>query len=135
MKSSMYILDHTQSTFLCLGKLLTDDQRSSITKGSIYYFKCMYIKLFSMEVDWPELWPLMDISTLFYICTYCSFYCAWQIACSLILCIHAYHHILVKFAIISHITAWTSLLKSHNALFTTLWNYKTQFDLSPLKLF
>ncbi len=53
-KHSKWILDHTQSASLCLGKFLkklADDQCTSITKGSIYYIKHMYIQPFSMEVD------------------------------------------------------------------------------------
>ncbi len=44
-----------QTTFFYLErflKKLVDDQYSSITKGSIYYSKHMYIQPFSMEVDW-----------------------------------------------------------------------------------
>ena len=44
-----------------------------ITKGSIYYIKHMYIQPFSMEVDWPEIWHLMEVSTMFYNCTCCIF--------------------------------------------------------------
>ncbi len=33
----------------------------------------MYIQPFSMEVDSPEIGCLMDVSTMFYICTYCVF--------------------------------------------------------------
>ena len=33
----------------------------------------MYIQPFSMEVDWPEIWCLMEVSTMFYICGYCFF--------------------------------------------------------------
>ena len=54
----MCILDHTQSTFFCLGKFLkklADDQCISITKGRIYHIKHEYIQPFSMEVDWPEM--------------------------------------------------------------------------------
>ncbi len=57
-KCSICILDYTQNTFFCLGKFLmwlADDQSSSITKGSIYYIKHMYIQPFSMEVDWWEI--------------------------------------------------------------------------------
>ncbi len=68
----MCILDHMKNTFL--GKLLkklADDQCSSITKGSIYHIKHRYIQPFSMEVDLPEIWSLMEVSTMFYTCTYC----------------------------------------------------------------
>ncbi len=50
----MYILDHMQSTLFCLGKVLNklaDDQYFSITKGSIYCIKHMYIQPFAMGVD------------------------------------------------------------------------------------
>ena len=53
----MYILDHTQSTFFCLGKFLkkiADDQCFSRTKGGICYMKHVYIQPFSLEVDWPK---------------------------------------------------------------------------------
>ena len=33
----------------------------------------MYIQSFSMEVDWPEIWCLMEVSTMFYICRCCVF--------------------------------------------------------------
>ena len=49
-----YTVDHTQSASFCLGKFLkkfADDQCSSITKGSMYYIKHMYVQPFSMEVD------------------------------------------------------------------------------------
>ncbi len=51
-------LDHTLSIFLWLEKFLkkyTNDQCSSITKGSIYHMKHMYKQSFSMGVDWPEI--------------------------------------------------------------------------------
>ncbi len=54
-------------------KKLADDQCSSITKGSIYHIKHMYMQLFRMEVDWPEIGCLMEISTMFYICRYYVF--------------------------------------------------------------
>ena len=41
----MCILDHMQSTFFCIRKLLkklAEDQCSSITKGTLYYIKHMY---------------------------------------------------------------------------------------------
>ena len=66
--------------FLLLWKILkklADHQCSSITKGCIYYIKHMYIQNsrqhFSIEVDWPEIWCLMAVSTMFHICTYCVF--------------------------------------------------------------
>ena len=69
----MCILNHMQSTFFCLEKFLkklADNECSSVAKGSIYYIKHMYIQLFSMEVDWPEIWGLLEVSTIFYICRY-----------------------------------------------------------------
>ncbi len=50
-------------------KGLADDQSSSITKGSIYYIKKMYMQPFSMEKGWSEIWCLMKVSTntMFYI--------------------------------------------------------------------
>ena len=69
-------LDHTQSTFFCLKKFLktlADDQCSSKSKGSIYHIKHMYIQLFSMEVDCPEIWCLIEVSTMLQICTYYVF--------------------------------------------------------------
>ncbi len=65
----MCTLDHMQSTFFCLRKFLKklDNLWSSITKGSIYHIKNMYIQPFSMVVDWPEIWCLMEVSTMFHI--------------------------------------------------------------------
>ncbi len=54
-------------------KKLTDDQCSSITKGSIYHIKHRSIQPFSMGVDWPEIVHLMEVSIMFNICTYCIF--------------------------------------------------------------
>ncbi len=68
VKYSIYILDHTQSTFFCLGKFLkwlADDRSSFITKGSIYYIEYMHIQPVSVGVDWPEIWCLMEVSTMF----------------------------------------------------------------------
>ncbi len=62
--------DFIQSTFFYLRKFvkkLADDLCSSITKDSIYHIKHMYI------VEWPEIWCLKEVSTLFYICRYCVF--------------------------------------------------------------
>ena len=59
-----------QTTFIYLGrflKKLANDQSSSITKGSIYHVKHVYIQPCTTIVDWPE------ISTVFYICRYCIF--------------------------------------------------------------
>ena len=52
---------------------LADDQCSSITKGSIYHIKRMYIHPFTTVVDWSEMWHLMEVSTMFYICRYRGF--------------------------------------------------------------
>ncbi len=74
---SMCIYNHTQSTFFWLGnflKKLGDGQCSSIITGSIYLnTKHMYIQPFSMEVDWPEIWCIMEVSTTFSCCMYCIF--------------------------------------------------------------
>ena len=51
-------------------KKLADDQCSSITKGSIYHIKHMYTQPFTTVVDWPEIWWLMEVSTMFYIWRY-----------------------------------------------------------------
>ncbi len=47
-------------------KKLADDQFSSITKGSIYHIKRMYIEPFTTVVDWPEIRCLMEVYTMFY---------------------------------------------------------------------
>ena len=75
-KCSMCISDYMQATFFYLGKFLkklADDQCSSISKSSIYYIKHRHIQSFSMGVDLPEIGCLMEVSTMFYICTYCVF--------------------------------------------------------------
>ena len=54
-------------------KKSADNQFSSITKGSIYHIKHIYIQPFTTVVDWPEIWCLMEVSTMFYICRYCVF--------------------------------------------------------------
>ncbi len=72
----MCISGNTQSTSFFFGKFLKKlvyDQCSSITKGSIFHIKHMYIQTFSMEVDWPEICSVIEVSTMFYICTYCIF--------------------------------------------------------------
>ncbi len=73
------ISDFMQTTFFYLGRFLTklaDDQCSSITKGSIYHIKHMYIHPFTTVVDWLEIGSLMEVSAMFYICRYCVF--AWN---------------------------------------------------------
>ncbi len=65
----MCILDHTLSTLFCLGKFLkklADDQCRSITKGSIYYIKHMYIQPFSMKTDWPINLMLNGTTVLYF---------------------------------------------------------------------
>ena len=61
-QSTMMCISHHTKNFFCLGKSvlkkLADDQCSFITEGSIYYIKHMHVQLFSMEVDWPEIWCL-----------------------------------------------------------------------------
>ncbi len=67
-----------ETTFFYLGrflKKLADDQCTSITKCSIYHINNMYIHPFTTVVDWPEIWCLMEVSTMFYICRYCVFTC------------------------------------------------------------
>ena len=54
-------------------KKLADDQCSSLTKGSIFHIKNMYIQPSTTVVDWPEMWHLMKVSAMFYICRYCTF--------------------------------------------------------------
>ena len=44
-----------------LGK--SNDQCPSITKRIIYYFNHMYIQYFTLEVDWPAIWCLINGST------------------------------------------------------------------------
>ncbi len=68
-----------------LHKKLADDQCSSVTKGSISYIKHMYAQFLSMEVDWPGIWCLMEVSVMFYICTYCVCTECWVIG--ILLCI------------------------------------------------
>ena len=65
-----------QTTFFYLErhlKKLADDQCSLRTKGSIYHTKHMYIQSFTTVLDWAEIWCLMEVSTMFYICRYCVF--------------------------------------------------------------
>ncbi len=82
-KCSICIWDFTQTTFFYFErflKKLADDQYSSITKGSIYNFKHVYIQPFTTVVDWPEIWCLMEVTTMFYSCRYCIFaYCGADI--------------------------------------------------------
>ena len=52
---------------------IADDQCSSVIKGSIHHIKYMYIQPFTTPVDWPEIWRLMEVSTMFYICRCCVF--------------------------------------------------------------
>ena len=64
-----------QTSFFSLGrflKKLADDQGSSITKGSIYHIKHMYMQPFTVGVNWLEIWCLMEVSAMFYICRYCG---------------------------------------------------------------
>ncbi len=39
----------------------------------LLYQTYIYIQPFRMEVDWQEIWGLMDVSTMSYICIYCVF--------------------------------------------------------------
>ena len=53
-KHSMCISDYMQTTVFNLGrflKKLADDRCSSITKGSIYHIKPMFIQPFTMDID------------------------------------------------------------------------------------
>ena len=52
---------------------IADDHCSSITKGSTYHIKHMSIEPFTVGVDRAEIWHLMEVSTMFYICRYCVF--------------------------------------------------------------
>ncbi len=57
-KRSICISDFMQSSFFYIDrfrKKLADDRCSSITKGSIYHIKHMYIQPLTREVDWPEI--------------------------------------------------------------------------------
>ena len=62
----MCISGYMRTTFFYLGIFLkksAEDQCSSITKGSIYHIKNMsIIQPFAMEVDWPEIGRLMEVS-------------------------------------------------------------------------
>ena len=71
--------DHMQNIFYCLGKFpkkLADDQCSSITKGRIcyrpIYETCTY-NLLAWKCIEQKFDFLMEVSTMFYICTYCVF--------------------------------------------------------------
>ncbi len=55
---SAFQISCKQTTFFYLGRFLNklaDDHCSSITKGSIYYIKHMYIQPFTTIVDCPEM--------------------------------------------------------------------------------
>ncbi len=54
-------------------KKLADDQRSSVTKRSIYYMKHMCIQPLSLEVDWPDIWCLIEVSTVCFIFAHTAF--------------------------------------------------------------
>ncbi len=54
-------------------KKLADDQCYSKTKSSMYHINPMYIQLFTIVVDWPEIGCLKEVSTMFHICSYCVF--------------------------------------------------------------
>ncbi len=67
---------HANYTFFYSGrflKKLADDQCSSISKGSIYHINHMDMQPFTTVVSWPEIGCLMEVSTMFDICTYCIF--------------------------------------------------------------
>ncbi len=51
-------LSHTENVLLSwkTEEITADDKSSSISKGSIYYIKHIYIQPFSMEVDLREIW-------------------------------------------------------------------------------
>ncbi len=73
---SVCISDFMQTTFFYLERFLqklADDQYSSITKGSIYHIKHMYIQPFTTIVDWSEIRCLMEVSAMFCTCRYCVF--------------------------------------------------------------
>ncbi len=68
--------DFIKATLFYHGRFLkksADDQFSSITKGSICHIKHIYTQPFTIGVDWPKIVCLMEVSTLFCICTYCIF--------------------------------------------------------------
>ena len=71
--------DYMQITFFHLGiflKKLADDQCSSITEGIIYHIKHnVSIQPFTIEIDWPEIGHLMEVSIMFDIYTYCVLLC------------------------------------------------------------
>ncbi len=57
--------DFMQTSFFYLGRFLKklgDDQCSSITKGSIYHIRHMYIHPFTTVIDFPEIGCLMEVS-------------------------------------------------------------------------
>ena len=72
------VSDFIQTTFFNLGRFLTklaDNQCPSITKGSIYlpYKTFVHTTFYHSTVDWPEIWHLMEVCTMFYICRCCVF--------------------------------------------------------------
>ncbi len=71
-----YLHFRFHATIHCLDrflKKLADDQCSSITIKSINCIKQNNIQPFTTVVDWPEIWRLMEVSTMFYVCRYCVF--------------------------------------------------------------
>ncbi len=58
------------STFFCFVLeipeeiMLFNNQRSSL---SYFKHKIMHIQTLGMELDWPEIWCLMEVSTLIYL--------------------------------------------------------------------
>ncbi len=53
------------------------NQQTIISEDSIYHIKYMYIHHFTTTLDGPEIWCLMEVSTMFYICRYCVFFLAY----------------------------------------------------------
>ena len=53
-------------------------------KGIIYHIEHMYIQPFTQVVDWPEMWRLMEVSTVLYL-QILRFYLGRQKWCNAIL--------------------------------------------------
>ncbi len=64
------------------------NQCCSISKGSIYHAKHISLRSSTMEVDWPEIGQLMEVSVMFVICYYWSGLAwSWAVQWKYLLCL------------------------------------------------
>ncbi len=77
---SIYLPDKVKMQYMCISDYILSFTLENSRKRSMLvnnwssnHIKHISIQAFTMGVDWLKIWRLLEVSTMFDICTYCVF--------------------------------------------------------------